>query len=240
MVIRDTRRDEHYWNEFITFREELISISQNVITRSSVTESHRSSAFFNVFMHRLEVLLAHYSRGDDIQIMSSYFPNVIDSLEAYLRGAPHPFRFPSLEIYVQALWMLSFGILLDVQPPDKRRIAELVSYVGTDALVNRLRSSLVDSTYESKGLQYSEIYEPLLAVFRSSSEGQQILLQEYLRSYYSKMKPTYWHNRHLLKKKSYFGYWCVEAAVVVKLLGIDDEPFRDNVYYPADLVQARV
>jgi hypothetical protein len=50
---------------------------------------------------------------------------------------------------------------------------------------------------------------------------------------------TYWWDGHGIIDRgglAYSGYWCFEAAAVVKLLGIDDSSFRDNEYYPADLL----
>jgi len=35
----------------------------------------------------------------------------------------------------------------------------------------------------------------------------------------------------------YFGYWCFEAALAVRLFGIDDSSFADHSYYPKDLAR---
>lgn len=37
------------------------------------------------------------------------------------------------------------------------------------------------------------------------------------------------------RRSSRVGYWCLEAAMVSVLLGIDDSTYRDNESYPADL-----
>jgi hypothetical protein len=39
-----------------------------------------------------------------------------------------------------------------------------------------------------------------------------------------------------MEKFSYFGYWSFESAAIVAALGLDDSSFRDNEYYPKDLV----
>ena len=50
------------------------------------------------------------------------------------------------------------------------------------------------------------------------------------------MKPAAWYNNDQGGEGAYYGYWCFEAALVVRLLDIDDSSFRDNVYYPKDMV----
>ena len=34
---------------------------------------------------------------------------------------------------------------------------------------------------------------------------------------------------------NYRGYWCIESAVLVKVLGLDDTELRDCKYYPYDM-----
>ena len=34
----------------------------------------------------------------------------------------------------------------------------------------------------------------------------------------------------------YVGYWCFIAAAIVKIKDLDDSTFRDNKYYPKDLI----
>jgi len=36
---------------------------------------------------------------------------------------------------------------------------------------------------------------------------------------------------------TYVGYWCFAAAAIVKLKNLDDSSFRDNDYYPKDMLQ---
>jgi hypothetical protein len=52
------------------------------------------------------------------------------------------------------------------------------------------------------------------------------------------MTQVYWHDKHTIKGVGFFGYWCFEVAAFVRKLGINDEPFADNPYYPRDLVKA--
>ena len=35
--------------------------------------------------------------------------------------------------------------------------------------------------------------------------------------------------------RDYRGYWCIESAVLVKVLGLDDTELRDCKYYPFDM-----
>ena len=42
-------------------------------------------------------------------------------------------------------------------------------------------------------------------------------------------------NRQLEKGMWYRGYWCIEAAALVKALELDDTELRDCKYYPYDM-----
>ena len=53
------------------------------------------------------------------------------------------------------------------------------------------------------------------------------------------MSGAYWHDSHLNKDTGYFGYWCFELAAFVKALGIPDDAFADNPFYPRDLAHSK-
>jgi hypothetical protein len=56
------------------------------------------------------------------------------------------------------------------------------------------------------------------------------------REWYKKHTGAGWHGSHKSAFDAYSGYWCFEAAAVVKIRGLDDSAFRDWKYYPKDLV----
>jgi hypothetical protein len=68
----------------------------------------------------------------------------------------------------------------------------------------------------------------------ATPEERPALVKEFVESWYKGMKSLGWYNSHT--GGIYFGYWCLEAALVTVLLDIDDSSYRDNLVYPKDLV----
>ena len=44
------------------------------------------------------------------------------------------------------------------------------------------------------------------------------------------------YNSHKKEVPLYRGYWSIETATLVKVMNLDDSSFKNNVYYPYDLV----
>jgi hypothetical protein len=81
----------------------------------------------------------------------------------------------------------------------------------------------------------------LLEVFDAQPGDRPQLMANFMRSWYSQMRPVGWFGSHketptVTGWTRYIGYWCFEGAAVVKLLGIDDSLFADNKYYPRDIL----
>ena len=77
------------------------------------------------------------------------------------------------------------------------------------------------------------MFSKLYKVIESEPEQRPNLVKAYLEAWYKlEGSPDY----HLMDTDAYIGYWCWEAALVVKLYDIDDSSFIDHEYYPKDLV----
>ncbi len=61
-------------------------------------------------------------------------------------------------------------------------------------------------------------------------------LQNYLKSWYGSDNRVLLRNTYEYDNSNYVGYWAFETAAFVKMRGLDDSSFRDNVYYPKDML----
>jgi hypothetical protein len=50
-------------------------------------------------------------------------------------------------------------------------------------------------------------------------------------------KHANFYNKHKNQHEVYYGYWSFESAAVVAIMGLDDSSFRENQYYPKDLIE---
>lgn len=81
-------------------------------------------------------------------------------------------------------------------------------------------------------------FERLKGVIDATDEAKGIReLLDYLKKWYGTYRGDYWHDLHTRENgRAYTGYWCWEAAAIVKIKGWDDTKLKDNEYYPYDAV----
>ncbi|MBF4636310.1 DUF1911 domain-containing protein [Agreia pratensis] len=120
------------------------------------------------------------------------------------------------------------------------KILEAAGQSGGDTLFELIASGQTSlATDAPVHLAWPRPYARLLAVFQAEESKRPKLMSAFLKVWYQQNKRVMWWNSHeriAAGGLSYGGYWCFEAAAVVKLLDIDDSSFRDNEFYPADLV----
>ncbi|MCH2231125.1 MAG: DUF1911 domain-containing protein [Crocinitomicaceae bacterium] len=81
-----------------------------------------------------------------------------------------------------------------------------------------------------------EIHHEIRKVLSSSNQEQ---LEEKFSAFieekwYNAHNEFGWYNSHL--KTGYYGYWAFEIGALTCILNIDDISYRNNEYYPKDLV----
>lgn len=141
--------------------------------------------------------------------------------------------------YQYSLRILSIGILLGADKEEFKKISERYVEEGyEDYILDRLIHSQYPSHPISTELQFpNEIYIQKLAQILKSSSAQEseTMAKESLEKYfYTKENLQTSYDSH--KTEFYSGYWAWEIAAFVKILALDDSSFKDNPYYPYDMV----
>ncbi|MYN04438.1 DUF1911 domain-containing protein [Pseudoduganella sp. DS3] len=139
--------------------------------------------------------------------------------------------------YHTALSLVCFGILLGHQD-QLARIMPVLDHGNQrrDALLERLVAPWVPGRGEApKKCTRGKPYAQTLPVFSCAPEKRAEMMAEYMRAWYdmSENEPYFGTNR---KGMQYFGYWSFEAAAITFVLGIDDATYREDRFYPRDLV----
>ena len=88
--------------------------------------------------------------------------------------------------------------------------------------------------YRAKITTYKPFKSLLKAdIFKTDSNH----IKKYLDKWYQNTKLLTWHNYTPDNGKLfYYGRWSFESAVIVAILDLDDSKFRENEYYPKNLV----
>lgn len=247
--MRDRNIDsENYFIKFIESHQKRIENSFKRLNSCELLEENIPLVKNRIFFRSIEVLIAMYSKGDSIENLSKEFTKSVlymedswdDSIVKFKMGRPTKiFDYYTVNHYCYMLWMLSFAVLLDVPKSEYSVLKNLIKKGNVnDRLLLYFLSHLTDEHFSDTSMQN---YEPFKRIYKKESLETMDIKQvnSYLNNWFLNTKYLTWHKSlesREMKKFSYFGYWSFESAAVVAINGLDDISFRDNEYYPKDLV----
>lgn len=151
----------------------------------------------------------------------------------------------TLDAYDQMLWMLSLGYLLDISNDFFQKLVAVIDrYQVKDFLFEFIirakikdRQSITEESYQ-RFFGIPDTFSTLRqAITENDKQKAEALVKQFItKEWYKKHKDAGWRNSHKSIHDTYSGYWCFEAAAIVKIMELDDSSFRDSQYYPKDLV----
>jgi hypothetical protein len=187
----------------------------------------------DILNYKYEILLAKYSMGKDIRNVKEYFCTIIPIMEK---------SWQKSNGYVQIIWMLSVGIMLEIEDNIFIRLVHLIEKDNpNDFLIDFLISYRI-SSWEIKfdNFMFERPYQAnheIVSVSKADKIKGLKRLKKYLsKEWYRGHSDTGWYNDHKSKWNSHFGYWSFESGALVKILGLDDSSLKDMQYYPYDMV----
>ncbi len=199
----------------------------------------------------LQLLLLNYTAGRPIEELKAQLPEIIERFDIYIQHEVSPrsknppenvadtLDITQLDAYVYVFWLLALCRLLG----HAAFVPTIIGWVdktreftrGRDGLFENVVQALTGTHVEAPRVVLHAVpYRPLASATIRAPEERPALVKEFVETWYKGMKPTYWHGAHT--DGLYFGYWCLEAALVTVLWDIDDSSYRDHLVYPKDLV----
>lgn len=200
------------------------------------------STYGTIIDEHMEILLATYSAGKEIGAVKDEYLATID----LLLNTTHDYRC----YYVERIWLLSIGIMFDI---DDEKFQALANYFSkhisdeNDYLVDYLINYRIPSwRIKSKDFYDDRPYAFLGKVVSSAQSGDLDQSKKYMQEYITKKwyrghSDTAWYNDHTEggPNNPHTGYWSFESGALVKILGLDDSGWEDLQYYPYDMVHWR-
>lgn len=248
-MIRDNIKNENYFITLINEREKatdkrILKLSQGLIKPDRITKVNLNllSTFIDIIKTKyslgiaIEELKIDYSKCVDF--ISKHWANNVNFIGAY----NEKLNQYSLDRYDEMLLLLSLGFLLDVP---LREFEILVNVIDKDKVKDELYEFIISSRLPNRPVLIQESYKygwklyiRLKEAIKTNDKTQSInLIKTFLeKDWYKEHKNARLYNSHKSKHNTYFGYWSFETAAVVAILNLDDSNFRDNQYYPKDLV----
>ncbi len=231
----DIKSKEHFeW--FIPKQAQRIERFENNIKIGKTKEERIPAVKRQIFTISLHRLVAKYSFGENISNLNLEFLQIIEKFE---NGWKDKGETPTDDIhfdnYVLGLWMLSLGVLLQIQTNEFERIVKVLDNSNRrDYLFDYIIKSKIPSRSITDKMTYPKYYNFLKDLIDNKSVENLIKYLE--KVWYKSMKLTYWYDNHKSKADSFFGYWSFESGALVKILGLDDTILKEQQYYPYDMV----
>lgn len=248
-MLRDNLRNKQYFDDAIADTDDSIS---RYLTRLSQPEKLKphgrmggSAGLCRLIMDRLEYC---YSRGDAVadskqdivnllkyREMQKHYADELPEEDAHRRVEWENLSFST---YKKTLTWLAFAVGVGASKEYLQQLFSLVDNKGLDAIFDRVAVKLGDTERPiANKVLYPKPYESLLKAIDAEPAQQLILMNKFMDEWYPACIKHGFHETHEITNNfGYGGYWCFEAALVVKVFNMDDSGFRDHKYYPSALV----
>jgi hypothetical protein len=229
--MRDKLKSLEYFAKYINQRESSTErFSKLILENINNPQANLSIGYGTIFSNSYHHLIAAYSSGASLNEIVILYNKVIESAAK---------SWSKVGGYYQMVWMLSLGILLRVEDETFNKLVQLVDRdKEDDFIINYLIAFRVKNRTLKYGLEFPDPYKYLSYVIevRDKTKAPELMLQYLSKHWYQGHKDAYWYDNHKSKHDTYFGYWSFESAAVTAILGLDDSRYREQQYYPKDLV----
>lgn len=172
-----------------------------------------------------------YSLGHDLNELKDDVKLIINHISVCWNGL----------VYGDMEKALELAIIFNIQSIEVDRLIKLLKkYNYKDKFLDILAINLnPEWEIRSDELQFKKAVGPLVEVVELAKTDKTKAverLKTYLeKQWFNMQKEGRITNKDHLRKDHYRGYWCIEAAALVKMLDLDDEILKECKYYPYDL-----
>ncbi|GEM55829.1 hypothetical protein B0A58_08750 [Flavobacterium branchiophilum NBRC 15030 = ATCC 35035] len=231
LIVRAQFRNEKYFNKELQYFNKIINIlkedNKEYLKKHGKMDSFQ---FLNLAKKYILIIENKYSKGDFIKELQPIFK---ESVENFSQAWSEDYQgYPLL------LQMVSLGILLKSDEEEFKKITDFLNKATQSNIEemwkpdNLIFFLMGDTKNKRKG---DKPYEKLYEITQLPKLEAEKAIKDYLEVWYSLHQTDPWYNTHL-RDSGYSGYWAWEVAAVVKVMKLNDSGFKDNPYYPYDMV----
>lgn len=240
MEVRDKLNTAEKYQSLIDMKRAFISeelkdlgeLEQEKILGHPVDDDIIFNISYSIFEEQKAIFIALYSKGEAIRNLIPEYRSLIDYMD---KG------WNKIGGYVQMIWMLSCGIMLNTPLSEFEKMTVLVKAQGLkDFLIDFLIRYKIPawdiSTNDFVDIRPYKGLQDVILLSKQDKEKAVNRLKTYLsKEWYRGHSDCGWHDNH--KTASiHFGYWSFESGALVKILGLDDRSLKGLQYYPYDMV----
>ena len=242
MELRDTFSDKNNINGLIQVFQKAIQDSEQRIQAIEQDEKEGIQKFSldnkvvishirsSICRYQKEVMIATYTAGYSIEDFKGEYIKYVACLQL---------SWQSNSGYLQMIWALSIGILLEI---DEEIFDQFVDLVKKDDPEDYLIDYLIQSRHPEWTIRinynFPRPYGFTRKIIEEDNSDQAFkLLKEYVtKKWYPGHRNTGWYDLHKVNIDNYYGYWSFESGALCKLKGLDYKQLEGLPYFPYDLV----
>ena len=246
--MRDTFKDKEYFTKFIS--ENIISLNQSLsfLTNGKVHPNRINHFEYHTLEIILKILIAKYSCGFPINKLNDDYDKILDFLPKVFHQNVTKIKDKGgickdqyrVEPHGVMLRLLSLGYLLNVS---EQKFNKLVETIDRDNISDNLYEFIIKAKFPNRSKrrpeEYDENHSVILKVYKNlrlaiKEQDKDIasqLILDFLKKDFNHRHSGF-YNSH--KKDFFYGYWSFESVVIVKILDLDKNVFKNNKYFPTD------
>ncbi|MBB6128374.1 PoNe immunity protein domain-containing protein [Mucilaginibacter lappiensis] len=188
-----------------------------------------------IAMEYLDLVYINYSMNNNI---STCYDDFLKGTDYYGIG------WDADAFYADMIDMVSLGYLLNIPDEEFKKIVNYVSQSDEgssfddwqpDGLLWYIINAKNATGKIPEDVIYKKLYGEIFALTKLPKNEAERAMKTYLENWYALHKDDPWYDAHK-KERAYRGYWCWEAGAITKIMGLDDSSYKDNPYYPYDMV----
>lgn len=226
MEIRDKLfTEEQYLSQLKLYNEEILYYEQ-------LHRSGKHIGYDSLFNFRLRSLLVQFSVGKNLEDLKGNYMEIIRIMPRF---------WTEKGFYIEMLWMLSIGIMLEYDDNTMQKLVQLIKDNDVKDYIydTFIRYRFPGWTQTTGTVLYPLPYQAVIAVTELAKQDKIEAvkrLEKYLKKeWYRGHSDLSWYNDHKYGI-NHDGYWCFESGALVKVLGLDDSILKGHPYYPYDMV----
>lgn len=258
--MRDLAASKAYWDKWVEFSARNIAKDLAQISTPSGNPIYRPQFVWDTSMEHLRLIFRRYSRGDDVHELQELLVGLIDTWELSNTLAREVctrhnletcrdwvFELSNLNHYVWCFWVVGLALLLSISDEDWERLLKLVGSEGEDLLIDKVIATRQKDRNISAVLLHEKPYARLSEAINAPESQKSTLLLCFVKNWYGELnrkgkQQPWWYvfgdpDKSPIELGSYFGRWCIEAAVCAKAFNIDDGGCLGHEYYPGDFLR---
>lgn len=243
-MTRSIFKDKKYFDSYILSLEESESKANEAILIGDISSEKVERANLRKYHNQIQILVAKYSRGDNLSELKEFYPKIIKSIESSWSEKTVKFKMGKeqkifdqlfLDHHSGLLRVLSIGVLLNI---DNEYFQSILSVLKGLRINNRLFDLLIQSKIPEHQIadnSYCPTAFNKLEKLVFETELNDKTAYKHQSSWYNGLNDKYfiWKDGHI--SGWFFGYWNFELAAVLKIKNIDAKKCYSDIYFPTDM-----